>query len=288
MRKNVLQSLLAGQWYPADATQLRGQIRALLEGLDSAPLDDVVAVILPHAGYQYSGATALKALAGLKRRYHRIVVIGPSHRVPMQEVCSLPDVTHYETPLGQIPLDRPFLDALMAESEFENVAAAHQGEHSVQIEIPLLQYLFSKFRLVPIVVGQLSFATSVRVGRLLKQRLDPETLVVVSSDFTHYGPRFAFQPFLEDVEENLRSLDMGAYAHIESRDASGFLQYREETGATICGCVPIAILLSMLDPTHRCHLVDYTTSGRITGDYSNSVSYLSAQVSGHWSTPGKG
>jgi len=286
--KSVLRSSLAGQWYPADATLLKEQLDGFLAGFDSEPLNDVIAVILPHAGYQYSGSTAIKALAGARRQYHRIVVIGPTHRVSMPEICSLPRVSHYETPLGEVPLDQAFVDALVAQPGFEHIPPAHEGEHSVQIELPLLQHLFGDFRLVPIVAGQLSFATSQRVAATLKGLLDSDTLIVVSSDFTHYGPRFEYVPFAEDIAGNLRRLDLGAYTHIEARDAPAFIRYQEETGATICGRVPIAILLSMLDQSHTCHLVEYTTSGRLTGDYRNSVSYLSARVRGHWTTPGQG
>ncbi|MCH8216949.1 MAG: AmmeMemoRadiSam system protein B [Planctomycetes bacterium] len=284
----MLRSTLAGHWYPADAALLKEQLDGFLAGLDSEPLHDVIAVILPHAGYEYSGSTAIKALARSRRQYHRIVVIGPSHRMSMPEICSLPDVSHYETPLGEVALDRTFVDTLVAQPGFEHILPAHQGEHSVQIELPLLQHLFADFRLVPIVAGQLSLATSQRVAAILKGLLDQDTLMVVSSDFTHYGPRFEYVPFSDDIASNLRTLDLGAYAHIEALDAPAFVRYQEETGATICGRVPIAILLSMLDQTHRWHLVEYTTSGRLTGDYRNSVSYLSARVRGHWTTPGQG
>lgn len=284
--KSVLRSSLAGHWYPADPTILKEQLDGFLAGFDPEPLDNVIAVILPHAGYQYSGSTAIKALAGSRGPYHRIVVIGPSHRVSMPEICSLPPVSHYETPLGEVPLDQAFVEALVAQPEFEHIAPAHQGEHSVQIELPLLQHLYGDFRLVPIVAGQLSFGTSQRVAALLKELMDGDTLFVVSSDFTHYGPQFEYVPFVEDIPGNLRKLDLGAYTHIKASDAPAFIRYREETGATICGHVPITVLLSMLDPTHTWHLAEYTTSGRLTGDYRNSVSYLSARVRGFWTSPG--
>ena len=287
-RKTVLRSTLAGHWYPADAARLKEQLDGFLAGLDSEPLNDVIAVILPHAGYEYSGSTAIKALAGSRRQYRRIVVIGPSHRMSMPGICSLPDVSHYATPLGEIALDQTFVDTLVAQPGFEHIPLAHRGEHSVQIELPLLQHLFADFRLVPIVAGQLSLASSQRVAAILKGLLDQDTLMVVSSDFTHYGPRFEYVPFLDDIASNLRTLDLGAYAHIEALDAPAFVRYQEETGATICGRVPIAILLSMLEPTHTYPLVEYTTSGQLMGDYRNSVSYLSAQIRGQWSTPAQG
>ena len=102
-------------------------------------MNNCLAFILPHAGYAYSGQTAAFGLAAAAKKYKRIVVIGPSHRVPMEEVLSVPRATHYETPLGQIPLDLEFIDSLLKYSMFQNVPQVNELEHSVQIELPLLQ-----------------------------------------------------------------------------------------------------------------------------------------------------
>jgi AmmeMemoRadiSam system protein A len=112
--------------------------------------------------------------------------------------------------------------------------------------------------------------------------VDKETLVIASSDFTHYGPRFRYVPFTENIPEQIRNLDMGAYEHIARLDSKGFLEYKQRTGATICGYIPIAILLSMLDKPAEAELIKYATSGELTGDFSSSVSYLSAAFSGKW------
>ena len=112
--------------------------------------------------------------------------------------------------------------------------------------------------------------------------MDDETLVVASSDFTHYGRNFGYVPFTENIPEQLKKLDMGAYKYIADLDSAGFLDYRCRTGTTICGYVPIAILLSMLDKPTEVKLLKYATSGEITGDFSNSVSYLSIAFSGTW------
>jgi len=112
--------------------------------------------------------------------------------------------------------------------------------------------------------------------------IDTETLVIASSDFVHYGPRYGYTPFKENIAEQIKKLDMGAYKYIAGLDSDSFLQYRHRTGATICGYVPIAILLSMLDKSTEVHLIKYATSGRLTGDFTNSVSYLSAAFTGTW------
>ncbi len=281
--KLVLRSMLAEKgWYPADAKLLRKQLAGYFEKARVEPIENTVAVILPHAGYAYSGQTAAYGLKTVKGKYRRIVVVGPSHYVPMVEILSVPTATHYQTPIGEVPLDTAFINKLLEHPIFQNVPRAHQLEHSVQIELPLLQYAFGDFKFVPIVAGQCSAETIRRAAAILKPMMGEGTLVVASSDFTHYGPNYGFVPFTENVPEQLKKLDMGAFEKIAALDADGFLAYRQRTRATICGYVPIAILLSMLEPDSKCKLVHYATSGELTGDFTNSVSYLAAVFSGAW------
>ena len=281
--RKVLVSPLAGRWYPAKRAALTAAIEDSLKQAKTGRLAHVQALILPHAGYRFSGPVAaygLKALAG--QTFRRVIILGPTHRVRMTNMASIPDATHIRTPLGEVPLDLEFMAALKRHSFFRTVPAAHQGEHSVQIEIPLLQATLHDFRLVPIVVGQLDLTTVKAMARALTGLLDPETLVVVSSDFTHFGPNYDYQPFRDDVAANLKKLDLGAVARIEARDARGFLDYVQKTGATICGRCPIAVLLAMLPDASRVHLLRYDTSASITGDPENSVSYLALAVTGKW------
>jgi len=282
LTKVVLRSALAGRWYPADASTLSRQIEGFFEKAEVKPINNVIAFILPHAGYQFSGQTAASALKTTDEKYKRVIIIGPSHRVPMEEVLTVPRVTHYETPLGQIPLDVEFIDKLLKYSTFQNVPQVHKYEHSVQIEVPLLQYAQKDFKLVPIVAGDCSEETIAKAGNILKSLVDEETLVIASSDFVHYGRNYGYVPFTENIPEQLKQLDMGAYEHIKALDCKGFLEYRRKTGATICGYVPVAILLSMLDKSVEAKLIKYTTSGELTGDFTSSVSYLSIAFSGRW------
>ncbi len=280
--KVVLRSTLAGRWYPGDAEMLSRQIGGFFEKAQAQPINDVIAFVLPHAGYQFSGQTAASGLKTTDKKYKRIVIIGPSHRVPMEEVLSVPRVTHYETPLGQIPLDVEFINKLLGYSVFQNVPQAHKYEHSVQIELPLLQHKLGDFKLVPIVAGSCSLETISKAGTILRSLVDEQTLVIASSDFVHYGRNFGYVPFTENVPEKIKQVDMGAYEHIARLDSKGFLEYKRRTGATICGSVPVVILLSMLGTGAEAELIDYTTSGELTGDFTNSVSYLSIAFSGAW------
>jgi hypothetical protein len=135
---------------------------------------------------------------------------------------------------------------------------------------------------VPIIAGQCSLEAAEKAGAILKSLVDEDTLVIASSDFVHYGRGHMYVPFTENIPEQIKELDMGAYQHIVNLDAKGFLEYKRKTGATICGSVPIAILLSMMSETSKAHLVKYATSGELTGDFSNSVSYMAVAFSGVW------
>jgi MEMO1 family protein len=282
--KSILPSPMGQMgWHANDPNALAKQVESFFQKAQVQPADDTIALINPHAGYAYSGQTAAFGVKAAKAKYKRVIVIGPSHQVPMQDVLSVPGVvTHYKTPLGEIPLDTEFINKLLQFPLFKDIPQAYRTEHSVFIQLPLLQYRLGDFKLVPIVAGQCSPQTVQKAASILKSLVDSNTLVVASSDFTHYGPNYDYVPFDKNISDGLKKLDMGAYDYISKLDSTGFLQYCDKTGATICGRVPIAILLSMLPSGTRPELFKYTTSGGLTGDFTNSVSYLSVVFHGNW------
>ena len=279
----VFTSRLAGSWYPADEQELADEIDGHLSKVSDERLEEVCAVILPHAGYRWSGPTAAYAVHQFQKRpFERVLVIGPTHRVPMKNVASVPDFTHYATPLGQVPLDRQFIAELRKHPEFQNIPSAHEDEHSVQIELPLLQRTLQDFQFVPIVVGELDRPTMRKMGRILRGLIDSRTLVVASSDFTHYGANFGYLPFTDDVPNRLKKLDAGALDRLCDKDLDGLFDYIETTGTTICGRCAIGVLMAMLPADAQVHQLHYDTSGRMLGDFSSSVSYCALAVSGKW------
>lgn len=282
-QKVVFTSALAQRgWYPADAGAMRSQITGFFEKADVKTKVDVIALILPHAGYRFSGQTAAYGVKTAAKRYKRVVVIGPSHYASMPGVLSVPEVTHYSTPLGLVPLDTQFIAKLKTNPVFRSIPQAHQYEHSVQIEVPLLQYGRPDFELVPIVAGHCSLQHINSAAATLLSLIDNDTLVVASSDFVHYGSNYGYTPFKENIPDQIKKLDMGAFEHIANLDPKGFLEYKQKTAATICGFVPVAVLLAMCPESTEAELLKYATSGEIMGDFSNSVSYLSVAFSGKW------
>jgi len=280
-RRKTLGPAVAGTWYPSAAGELERQVDDLL-GEPRASTGDsssasLAGLISPHAGFVYSGAVAAKGFARLRgRSLRRILLIGPSHYASFQGAC-LPAADAFRTPLGSVPLDRETIESVSRQPGFRIDDDPFGPEHCLEAEIPFLQRALAPgWLLVPVLLGGGSPGRSIsRIVDALAPLLDSQTLVVVSSDFTHYGPGFGYVPFRELVPERLRQLDMGAVERILELDREGFDRYVAETGATICGRVAIDVLLGMLGSETRAELVAYDTSGRMTGDWNHSVSYAS-------------
>jgi AmmeMemoRadiSam system protein B/AmmeMemoRadiSam system protein A len=265
---------LAGRWYPGDPARLRETIRSYLAD-GSASKEKVTALIVPHAGYRYSGPTAGKGFAAVQgRAFDRVVLLGPSHRVHI-EGAALPDDDAWRTPLGDVEIDRDAIAELRGHRGFEIFPAAHAQEHCLEIEIPFLQVALAPgFKIVPIVIGQVSNALCSTLAAGIDGIVDERTLIVVSSDFTHYGSNYGYVPFRKNVPEEIERLDRGAIESIENLAAREFHEYVSRTGATVCGAAPIRVLLTLLrDSEARVTTLDYSRSGDLMGDYTNSVSY---------------
>ena len=278
MKKVYMDSTLAGAWYSADSARLKAELDGYLQVAEVEADPSLFAVIVPHAGYAYSGPTAAfgaKAIAD-RADLRRVVVLGFAHRVHMPGQISLPaHETHYRSPLGETPLDTDAIAELLKNPLFTDVPASRRGENSVEMQLPLLQAALEgrEWKLVPVTLGQLDDGALSRAAAALSPLLDEHTALVVSSDFTHYGSNFGYIPFRTNVEANLRKLDGGAVEKILAGDAGGFAAYCAETGATICGQDPIGVLLRMLPEKFKARQLAYDTSGRSTGDFENSVSY---------------
>jgi len=280
MKKKCMESTLAGSWYDADPSHLRAELKGYLRQAGEPSVPSPFAVVLPHAGYTYSGpcaAVGAKALSVIPD-LRRVIVLGFSHRIQMPNQISLPSTeTHYQSPLGETPLDTEAIAGLMQNPLFSDRPATRQGENSVEMQLPLLQVALESrdWSLLPITLGQLDPDTREQVAAALQPLMDEHTALVVSSDFTHYGPNFGYVPFRTDIESNLRKLDSGAIQPILKGDTAAFETYCENTGITLCGRDSIGVLLRMLPDGFTSKELAYDTSGSGTGDFDNSVSYAS-------------
>jgi MEMO1 family protein len=216
----------AGRFYPREPDRLRRQVAELLAQASCTIKSTPKALIAPHAGYIYSGRTAAAAfatLAGAAPQHMRVVLIGPAHYVAIRGIA-VPTSDAFATPLGRIVIDQDALDGIADLSFVAPDDEAHAPEHALEVELPFLQIMLSSFSLVPLVVGD---ATAHEVGQVLAQLWGgPETLVVISSDLSHYHSY-----------EMAQRLDAATAAAIENGDWAGLGPDRA------CGCLPIAGLL---------------------------------------------
>ena len=254
---------VAGMFYPGDADTLRDDIATCL-AVPPAPTFEaslagmLKAVIVPHAGYVYSGGTAGRAyalLAPLAGRIRRVVLLGPCHRVAVRGLA-VPTVQAFATPLGSIPLDRAALDALADLKQVVASDAAHAQEHSLEVQLPFLQTVLGDFKLVPLAVGQTG-ATEVAqvIARLWG---GPETLIVISSDLSHFHGYAEARKIDHATADQILALDQ-----LTSFDQA-------------CGALPINGLIAVARQRGlRIERIAQCNSGDTAGDKSRVVGYAS-------------
>ncbi len=271
----------AGSWYPRDAESLEKVIDGLLDEASAPELEGKpLALIAPHAGYRFSAPVAAVGYKSLDRHsYKRVIALAFSHRYAStyQGVDVPKSLTAYRTPLGDVPIDREACEELLESPLYSSHSGIDREEHSLELQLPFLQRVAPGFKLVPLLVGKMSTRDYAKAAEALLPLLDEETLVVVSSDFTHFGANYGYQPFRGDVEAKLTELADQAYALLENADFDGFVEHLETTGDTICGRGPILMLLRTLSMRGGAKGVRAAldTSGRMLGNWANSVTYQS-------------
>ncbi len=265
----------ANSWYEGDCKLLNKQLDNYLNNLTPSA-KHIFAIITPHAGYLYSGAIAGNAYATIaKLKPKRIFLLGPSHYVGFEGVM-LPQYNSFATPCGHMEIDQNVIKELKKNKLFQISNEIHANEHSLEIQLPFIYKLFPDAKLIPLIVGTIPNEDILsQISLILKKNINESDLIIISSDFTHYGPRYDYIPFTENINTNLQKLDMKAYDSISKIDAHQFLNFQTTTKDTICGMYPIAILLKLLPKDAQAHLIKYTTSNEVIHEEShNCVSYM--------------
>jgi len=235
----------------------------------------VKALITPHAGYVYSGMAAAwgyKAIAETSLP-DLFILIGPNHRTNESGIS----IDTFETPLGMVRPDQEFGKALAAKGNIKVNESIHAPEHSLEVQLPFLQFALGnraeKIKIMPLLVSDdLEVEKAAHDLKETISELKRKVTFIISSDFTHYGPSYGYTPFSDNIKENLSKLDKGAIDLIMKADVKGFEDYIHETGASVCGYLPIILLLKTIT-FDKANLEQYYTSGDIAEDYTNSVSY---------------
>jgi AmmeMemoRadiSam system protein B/AmmeMemoRadiSam system protein A len=248
---------VAGMFYPGDPAELGQTVSALLaHATEDRRVHAPKALIVPHAGYIYSGPVAASAyaqLAGLRGRIRRVVLLGPTHRVYVRGLA-LPEAERFATPLGEIELDREGMQRIAALPQVLPSAAAHQLEHSLEVQLPFLQAVLGEFRLLPLAVGE---ATAAEVAEVLEQVWGgDETLIVISSDLSHFLPAHL-----------ARQIDRGTANAILALNAH--LNHEQACGATPVNGLLLAAKRHGLQPVE----LDLRNSSDTAGDPERVVGY---------------
>ncbi len=279
---------VAGAFYPERAEALQRKVEDFLADADPAVPRELRGrrprvLIVPHAGYRYSGevaALSYKLLKGTEKP-SRVLLLGPSHTVYLTHACSVPDYSAYSTPLGEVPVDGEACRRLAAKKPFTQSTAAHRREHCLEVQLPFLQAVWPEPPpIVPVVTGRLEPAERSAAAHALAPLLDEDTLLVISTDFTHYGPRFRYTPFEdasgEELQEKIRQLDMEGVGYLKALDRASFRNYLLEKKPTICGAEALNIMLLLMANVHsvRPVFLRWSSSAEVTGGGPNCVSYV--------------
>ena len=260
MEELIRQAAVAGSFYPADADELTRMLVQFLEQAEQQQPDYAPApkaIIVPHAGYIYSGPVAASAYQRLLNSRHlinRVVLLGPSHRVALRGLASC-RATHYATPLGLIPLDRSSLEQIAKLPQVSINDNAHIPEHSLEVQLPFLQTVLDNFMLVPLVVGE---ANETEVAEVLAELWgDRHTLIVISSDLSHYHDYSTTQQLDQQTSQSIEALNPAAIGYEDA-----------------CGRNPVNGLLQLAKQrAMQVETVDLRNSGDTAGPRDQVVGY---------------
>jgi len=260
--ENIRMPVWAGKFYPAKQSELKQMIESLTQKAKQTtvkipPNKELKAIILPHAGYIYSGFTAAHASHVLsEKQFNKVILLGPDHRVGFRN-CAISNVKGYKTPLSFIRLHEDTKILLKKLNLFQYIQPFDEVEHSLEVTLPFLQYYLKIFELVPIVIGRTSEINN--IANAIEPLLDSDTLLAVSSDLSH------FLPYSKALAKDKRTIEIILNFKPEE------LKKRENCA---CGKIPILILMEIARRQEwQPVLLHYSNSGDTAGDRSKVVGY---------------
>jgi hypothetical protein len=271
--RQTRQTLVAGAFYPGEQKSLDKQVS---EFLSKVELEDkyknILGIISPHAGYMYSGQCAAYGFKALQQRqFDRAVLIAPSHRVGGFRF-SVGDYDEYETPLGNLEVDKQAVSKLLELSGFDFIPSAHSSEHSLEVQLPFLKKINPEAKIVPIVYGNQNPLNSKELAEILVEQFKDEldtTVFIISSDLSHYYDGFSAELMDKKLIESVEKADIDRLENALSThqvEACGF------------GGILTILHLSKKLGYSQIDTLNYTHSGKITLDNSQVVGYMATAI----------
>ena len=264
----------ANRFYTGDAQELAQEVDSFLARHKGSPqFDNLAALIVPHAGYYYSGnvaATAYMALAP-KKTYKRIFLLGPSHHEWLDGASVNTDADYYATPLGNVKVDRETALKLTENDVFTYRPEAHDREHCLEVQLPFLQRRLGEVPpIVPIIISTNDFQKLIQISDTLKPYLNGENLFIISSDFSHY-------PTYDDAYEvdarTGRAIESGSVEHLIAAVEKNRRSGKRNLSTSACGQLAIITLMLMCDEQYDIRHLLYQNSGDISGEHDRVVGY---------------
>jgi hypothetical protein len=254
---------VAGQFYSSSSSRLRNEIEALID--KGARKKDVIACMLPHAGYMYSGKVAAETVSQINIK-DKIILLGPNHTGNGEDFSIMAEGL-WQTPLGESNIDSVLAKEILKKSKyFKADSAAHTYEHSLEVELPILQYFKPDFKIVPITFLSDNIKMLKDAGAELAAALknEPSAMIVASSDMTHY-----------ESEAEAKRKDNEAIQAILELDEDKLMEKIQRFNITMCGFAPVVVMLkaAKLLGAKKASLIKYQTSADTTGDKASVVGY---------------
>lgn len=288
----------AGSWYTANSKQLEDEIRYLINRAIVEDYGTARFAFGPHAGYRYCGRILANTYKALNPKLKRLFLIGPSHHVYFKGCVLTTACNVYETPIGDIKVDSETIDELVDYNSklFRKMnQSIDEDEHSLEMHMPFIKYTMPDVQIVPILISAANDEFLNKIAKALKPYMsNPDTGVVVSSDFCHWGARFSYTSYtptgqITDLKENvgkkdvkipihqsIKALDMAAIDVLKSGNYRKWMDYLYVTENTICGAKPLAVLLLLVGKGFV--FTGYEQSGKVDDPQGSSVSYASGHA----------
>ncbi|MCD6127103.1 MAG: MEMO1 family protein [Methanomicrobia archaeon] len=272
----IRRSRVAGSFYPHNPDILKNEIEKFFEKKpEIKKYDGKIGVLCPHAGYIFSGKTKSYSYRALAENFpETFIIIGPNH-TGMGSPLALMRDGEWETPLGNVKIDSQLAEDILKECDILDFdETSHLYEHSIEVQLPFLQYLSMNIKFVPICMAMQDIETAGELGESIKKVIKNRSIgIIASSDLMHYGYTYGYMPFRENILENMKKMDMEVLNAIVDLDPERIYDI-VKTGYTMCGygCVS-TMIFALKDYVKKGEILHYSTSYEVSHDISTVVGY---------------